>query len=309
MDGDIVAACTKDEILFPLFQSKTVAVAAKVIAASSLPPRTVFGNADFYSVGSKEVAVNTIGDLPRRMKVIFSEAAVAAMPTDGFTVTLRLDRTTSGPNPLKFNFGNPKTKIVDVSMSHSLGGNPVSVCMPITDTLRTANSGISNDKLRIFRFDGQAWQELKTTVEEQDGVAIFACGETTSFSPFAIGYDNPVPTPTPIPMPKILRISPAVLTVTLSAGDRVWLGVDIYGVQDILDNSLGDDVSFEWTIEPRGGLFEEVHRDADADFEADEREVLLTVPSSPGRYVVRAELDKWACMYKDGDDPSEGCYA
>ncbi len=107
--------------------------------------------------------------------------------------------------------------------------------------------------------------------------------------------------------PNISRLAPAVKSLTVSPGDRVRLWVDVYGLQDVLDNSLGDDVTFDWSVSPSGGSFEEVEPSADTDSDADEREIVFTAPSSPGRYVVKASLDSSEC--DDGDGLFDGCVA
>ena len=45
------------------------------------------------------------------------------------------------------------------------------------------------------------------------------------------------------------------IVVTVSPGDEVRLAVDIYGAQDILDNSLGDGIAFDWGDGDAGGRF------------------------------------------------------
>ena len=107
--------------------------------------------------------------------------------------------------------------------------------------------------------------------------------------------------------PQISRAVPAVRSLTVSPGDRVRLWVDIYGLQDILDNGLADNTTFDWSVTPSGGSFDEVDPSADADTDADEREVVFTAPSSPGRYVVKASLDSSEC--DDGDGLVDGCVA
>ncbi len=150
---------------------------------------------------------------------------------------------------------------------------------------------------------------LLTGIYAVYGTGDYACGISDTLSTFVTSalHATPTPTPTPIAYPKILRIAPNASTITLSAEERVRLSVDAYGVQDIMDNSLADDVTFEWSVEPSGGGFREAERDADADTDIDDREVLFTTPSHPGRYTVKAELDRFECGDDDGFD--DGCFA
>lgn len=115
---------------------------------------------------------------------------------------------------------------------------------------------------------------------------------------------NPPPTPTPPPLvyPDILRIEPAIRGVSLRPGASARLSVEMYGRQDIRDDTLGDSpgITFEWTAEDllsqslfgNGDLAEEVRVD-DArgrNGRPDDRRVLYTAPSDPGRYRVRVTL-------------------
>ena len=121
----------------------------------------------------------------------------------------------------------------------------------------------------------------------------------------------PTPTPTPTATltvrPDISRIAPALRSVTVSPGDRVRLSMDVYGLQDILDNDLAKDVTFEWSANPSGGSFADGDPSADTDTNVDEREVIFTAPTSAGRYVVKAALDRSEC--NDGDGLDDGCVA
>ena len=117
------------------------------------------------------------------------------------------------------------------------------------------------------------------------------------------------PTPTSIPYvrPDISRVAPAVRSVTVSPGERVRLSVDVYGLQDILNNGFAKDITFEWSVNPSGGSFAEVDPSADADTNANEREVIFTAPTSAGRYSIIAALGPSEC--DDGDGIRDGCVA
>ena len=53
---------------------------------------------------------------------------------------------------------------------------------------------------------------------------------------------------------RILRIEPSITDVSLKGGSVVRLAVEVYGRQDLRDDSLGDrsDVTFDWTLEEFG---------------------------------------------------------
>ena len=87
-----------------------------------------------------------------------------------------------------------------------------------------------------------------------------------------------------IKFPEINGIEPAITEVSVRAGDVIRLEVDVYGLQDDVDNGLpdveGSKLIFIWSDNPGGGAFAEP---------GDLRRVLYTAPSSPGTYTVRAE--------------------
>ena len=203
---------------------------------------------------------------------------------------------------------NPVTKIIGVDIGDNLNP-PAEICI-------VAPAG--TEKKIYHRGDNATkWNELphldpsllNSQYSVKYGTGDYACGLSDSLSTFVASALRATPTPTPTPMafPKILRITPNATNITLSAEERVRISVDVYGVQDIVDNSLANDVTFEWSVEPSGGGFREAERDADADDKVNDREVLFTTPSQPGRYTVKAELDRFECGDDDGLD--DGCFA
>ena len=88
-----------------------------------------------------------------------------------------------------------------------------------------------------------------------------------------------------VSLPEIERISPEVREVTVRAGDQVRLGVNLYNLQNRLDNSIVTRSTsllvFRWTeVGAGGGTF------ASPD---NARQVAYTAPSSPGNYTITAE--------------------
>ena len=97
---------------------------------------------------------------------------------------------------------------------------------------------------------------------------------------------EPIPETTPaVPRStaRIKRIEPAIRGLNIGSGDRVNLELNIYGVQDILDNSLADGVSFNWTSDAHDGL------------DGTGRQTVYTAPEVPGTYMVVAELGSSQC--------------
>ena len=103
--------------------------------------------------------------------------------------------------------------------------------------------------------------------------------------------------------PRISKIQPEVATVTLQAGEQVRLQVNVKGLQDAEDNSLGDAVTFDWDSEGKGS-FAEVDPGADDDSDLG-NVVIYTAPSSPGSYTITVNLPEEVCKF-DGPDDNRG---
>ena len=95
---------------------------------------------------------------------------------------------------------------------------------------------------------------------------------------------------------EISRIEPAIIGITVSAGDKVMLAVDVYGLQDAKDNGLGG--TFNWTVDG----------DPTDDDTPNDRELEYTAPSSPGNYTIIASLPAVDCQPADEDD-GDACSA
>ncbi len=89
---------------------------------------------------------------------------------------------------------------------------------------------------------------------------------------------------TSVNLPEINSIKPTITEVNMRAGDTVRLEVNIYGLADILDNTLygkmDSKLYFTWTDNPSGGSFAAPN---------DQRRVIYTAPALPGTYRVMAE--------------------
>ena len=89
---------------------------------------------------------------------------------------------------------------------------------------------------------------------------------------------------------EISRIEPAIRGITVSAGDKVMLAVDVYGLQDAKDNGLGG--TFEWTQKSGDNV---------EDLDGSGREINYTAPDSPGTYTIVASLSAIDCDSDDED--------
>ena len=172
-------------------------------------------------------------------------------------------------------------------------GAPAVVCIPIP----TEEVGQS---LVVLKSDdgGATWTVLETKKDLHlgpvvcayaDGFSLFVAAVADSFSiPIATGG-------------RISRIEPSVRTVTLSPGDRVQLGLDIYGRQNILDNELGDGLVFSWDDGGVGGRIEAASRS---------NEIIYTAPSSPGTHTVTVTSPTGTCLGgEDEDEVMDRCTA
>ena len=89
---------------------------------------------------------------------------------------------------------------------------------------------------------------------------------------------------TTVNLPEINSIKPTITEVNMRAGDTVRLEVNIFGLADIMDNTLygkmGSKLYFTWTDNPSGGSFAAPN---------DQNRVIYTAPALPGTYRVMAE--------------------
>ena len=103
---------------------------------------------------------------------------------------------------------------------------------------------------------------------------------------------------TTVNLPEISSIKPAITEVNMRAGDTVRLEVNIYGLADIVDNTLygktGSKLYFTWSDNPSGGAFAEPN---------DQRRVIYTAPALPGTYRVMAEAGPEGICIDHHDDP------
>ena len=90
---------------------------------------------------------------------------------------------------------------------------------------------------------------------------------------------------------RISRIEPTIGSVTVSAGDKIRLSVDIYGAQDIKANGLGDDIGFLWSDGDAGGTIT-----------GNGREVTYSAPDRPGTFTVSVATPFSACRAPATDE-------
>ena len=92
----------------------------------------------------------------------------------------------------------------------------------------------------------------------------------------------------------ISKVEPAIRGITVSGGDTVVLSVNIYGLQDKMDNSLAG--TFSWSVN-------------DVSVDGSGRELSYTAPSSPSTYMVKAMLADGDCAPDDETMRASACSA
>ena len=101
--------------------------------------------------------------------------------------------------------------------------------------------------------------------------------EPQTAKPLGEGGDEDTPIRQPVAPARILRIEPAAGSITVFTEDRVLLAANVYGMQNVLDNSLGKDGIFEWTLDNRAGSI----------FPEGNRSTFYTAPRFAGTYTMR----------------------
>ena len=83
---------------------------------------------------------------------------------------------------------------------------------------------------------------------------------------------------------RVLRLEPSIRELAVNSGGTVRLKVNVYGRQDLLENSLAKDVFIIWDDENAGGTFSGTGR-----------RVEYTTPDSPGNYTIIARVSSEQC--------------
>ena len=149
-----------------------------------------------------------------------------------------------------------------------------------------------------------------------------AVNDREQSGPWSGSVEGTVPQVVTAPLPtgpvRILRIEPSISDVSLRGGDLVRLAVEVYGRQDLRDDSLGDrtDVTFDWTLEefgvqPGGTVGrlvgpESSNNDRARTSTLDGRRVLYIAPDSPGRFRITVSLEPGTeCLPKQSLETEE----
>ena len=160
-------------------------------------------------VGAKTINIVDNG-APPGTRIELSGEAVDALP-NVTTVTftpVTLDGTGDNPpapDTSRYRIGGSNAVAVDITISASVDGNEVTVCLPITSAL-LASLGNDASSVKMLHYDenNNEWVEIDTTINtDSDGVATEACATTTSFSVFALAgaaISTSVTTDTPTPV-------------------------------------------------------------------------------------------------------------
>ena len=96
----------------------------------------------------------------------------------------------------------------------------------------------------------------------------------------------------------VSRIAPTVRTLSVTAGDRIRLEFSVWDIQDGRDDDLLQErnVPISWSDNGSGTFTEFGGSIANGNGEPDDRAVIYTAPSLPGRYVVTAAfVQTWRC--------------
>ena len=165
----------------------------------------------------------------------------------------------------------------------------------------TAGLGISAYQVRYRRLTSELpdeWTEIWRTVPLELGTAgtrsfkvpNLALGTFYQFQVRAIAYGIPGPIHeftqgTDAQIPEVNKIVPSVREISVQAGQQILLSVEIYDVQDGINNDLADadnaKVAFQWSeSDSGGGTFASP---------STARRVNYTTPNLPGTYTVLAE--------------------
>ena len=123
----------------------------------------------------------------------------------------------------------------------------------------------------------------------QPGSSVMAAGTNRPTTTVPIETDSSRKFIYDISQAKISRLEPSIRSVTVvGAGDRIRIGVDVYGAQNINENSLAEGIGFSWNDDGGGGSFD-----------GNGREVTYTAPDQPGTYTVSVGIPHSACRAPD----------
>ena len=109
------------------------------------------------------------------------------------------------------------------------------------------------------------------------------------------------PTHTPTPIPRISNLLPENRSeIEMRVGETVTLTVNVYDLQYQLDNSLADDVTFDWSSS-EAGKFREADINSNDDGLPNDRSVVMTARNI-GYHLVVAQLQPWECVGRCATD-------
>ena len=244
-------------------------------------------------IGKRSVTVDKDPEVPSQTRVEFSWPAFDKIATGEGDLEIDFSSialTSDSPDietliVIARESGNEILEVIDITLSESLKRREATVCIP-------PPAGFVGD-FQILHFDDDEgeWAPLETYIDEQDGSI---CALTTSFSLFAVVGDRDLGFAGSHVSPSryASHIEPNITSVTLSPSDTVRLSTDIYGQQNILDNSLAENLTFQWDLDGTS-------------LEGDGHEIEFNAPSSPGQYSLIASLSDAYCNGKHGTCSAE----
>ena len=193
-----------------------------------------------------------------------------------FTARYSEPVTVTGTPTMTFTIGNPQTRVA------TYVGQPEPHILNFEYTVQTEDggrSGVSTANSTIGLPSGASIGD--TDGNESTGTTHSSAKRTYAASVIS---DRVL----------ISRIEPTIRGVTLQGGEDVRLAIEVYGVQNVLDNSLLDNITLVWDDNDAGGSFDGTGE-----------KVVYTAPSVPGSYNVTASLIPNYCKEDPTTDETE----
>ena len=153
------------------------------------------------------------------------------------------------------------------------------------------------------------WRQFRAELPSLTYLRFQPSGMVAEFDPTPTpGLEaTPEQTPTPtleerLELPLVAKIEPSARSLTVAVSTEIRLSVELYDLQDVRVDSVGDNPWFTIAWDgPDGGSFSEPRRgETDGDGIPDDQVVQWRAPDLPGKHTVTATvMPEWAC---DGED-------
>ena len=153
------------------------------------------------------------------------------------------------------------------------------------------------------------WRQFRTELPSLTYLRFQPSGTVAEFDPTPTPGLETMPTQTATPtleerlqLPLVSKIEPSARSLTVAVSTEIRLSVELYDLQDVRVDSIGDNPWFTIAWDgPDGGSFTEPRRgQTDGDGKPDDQVVQWRAPDLPGKHTVTATVTpEWAC---DGED-------